>query len=48
MRIRNPVYLPFALLVILFLALANHHGWSLTNSLVTGAWRPGHPATQHK
>ncbi len=47
MKIRNPIYLPFALALTLYVALANHNGWSLVQSVAARTWHAG-PSTQHK
>ena len=48
MKFLHPIYLPFALTVTLFLAVANHNGWSFVKSMPWNAGR--HPAhgTLHK
>ena len=48
MKIHNPIYLPFVLVVTVFLALANHNGWSLVESAAAHTWRHLGPNTQHK
>ena len=48
MKLHNPVYLPFALAITIFVALANHNGWSVVQSVATGTWRHLGPSTQHK
>ena len=48
MKIRNPFYLTFALAMALSVALANHQGWSVVQTLVSRAWQPTGPNTQHK
>lgn len=48
MKIRNPLYLPFALALIVFLALANQNGWSFIHTLASRTWNHGNPNTQHK
>ena len=48
MRIRNPFYLPFAIIVMIFVGLANHNGWSLVESVGSQALRHLNPNTQHK
>ncbi len=48
MRIRNPLYLVFAVVIILTTALANHNGWSAISALSAGTWRHSNPSTQHK
>ena len=48
MKFRHPIYLPFALVLAVLLALANANGWSLVQSLASRAWRPATPNTQHK
>ena len=48
MKLRNPIYLPFALAVVFFLMLANHNGWSLVQALAARTWQRTVPNTQHK
>ena len=48
MKIRNPLYIPFALALVIFLALANHNGWSLIQALAARTWQHTGPNTQHK
>ncbi len=48
MKIRNPFYLPFALLLAGCVAVANHNGWSLFESVAARTWRPHGPMTLHK
>jgi hypothetical protein len=48
MKIHNPFYLPFALAVAMLVAMANHNGWSLVQSVATNTWRHVAPNTQHK
>jgi hypothetical protein len=48
MKIHTPIYLPFALAIALTLALANHNGWSMVQSLATRAWQHSTLNTQHK
>ncbi|HWW00924.1 MAG TPA: hypothetical protein VNZ64_14605 [Candidatus Acidoferrum sp.] len=48
MKLRNPVYLPFALAVTLLVAMANHNGWSVVQSLASSTWQHLNPSTQHK
>jgi hypothetical protein len=48
MKIRHPVYIPFALAVVVFVAAANHNGWSLIHSVALRAWPRSTSATQHK
>jgi len=48
MKIRNPIYLPFALALAVYVALANHNGWSLIQSLASHTWQRSYPNTQHK
>ena len=48
MKIRNPIYLPFAVAIVIFLALANHNGWSLVQALASRTWQNSNPSTQHK
>ena len=48
MKIRNPFFLPFALAVTLYVAAANHYGWSLMQTVATNTWQRFTPNTQHK
>jgi hypothetical protein len=48
MKIRNPLYLAFALAMTISVAVANHNGWSVLPSLALRAWQPSGPNTQHK
>jgi hypothetical protein len=48
MKFRNPVYVPFALLVAILLGLADHNGWSAVQSLASRTWQRFYPSTQHK
>jgi F0F1-type ATP synthase membrane subunit a len=48
MKIRNPIFLPFALALTIYVALANHHGWSLWQSVASNTWQRFTPNTQHK
>ena len=48
MRIRNPIYLLFALLVSGYVATANYNGWSLVQSIAAQTFRRLAPNTQHK
>jgi hypothetical protein len=48
MKPRNPFYPLFAVGLCLYLAVANHRGWSLVQTFVPAALRPGAPLTQHK
>ena len=48
MKIRNPVFLPFAVMLILSVAVANHYGWSAFAALAAQTWQRSGPATQHK
>jgi len=48
MRIRNPIYLPFSLALLIYVALANHNGWSLVQSVAAQTWQRIGPSTQHK
>lgn len=48
MKIRNPLYIPYALVIVLLLALANHNGWSFVQSVASHTWRHLNPNTQHK
>ena len=48
MKIRNPVFLPFAVMLILSVAVANHFGWSAFAALAAQTWQRSGPATQHK
>jgi hypothetical protein len=48
MKLHNPIYLPFALVITILVALANHNGWSLVQSVAAGAARHLVSSTQHK
>jgi hypothetical protein len=48
MKIRNPIYLALALALTGYVALANHNGWSLLQSVTPRVWQPAVPNTQHK
>jgi hypothetical protein len=48
MKIRSPFYLPFALALITYVAVANHNGWSLFQSVASRTWQRLAPNTQHK
>lgn len=48
MKIHNPIYTIFALLMAGYVAVANHNGWSLVQSVARHAWPRGYPSTQHK
>jgi hypothetical protein len=48
MKIRNPIYLPFALFLAAYVALANHNGWSPLQTLAANTWQHLNPNTQHK
>lgn len=48
MKIRNPIYLPLAVLTVLWLALAHHRGWSLLNLVAAQTWQRSALNTQHK
>jgi len=48
MKIRNPIFLPFALALVLYVAMANHYGWSLVQMVATNIWQRFTPNTQHK
>ena len=48
MKLRNPVYVPFALVVVVLLALADHNGWSAMGFLASRTWQRFYPNTQHK
>jgi hypothetical protein len=48
MKIRNPIYLPFALALAFYVALANHNGWSLVQSVGSRTWQHVIPNPQHK
>lgn len=47
MKIRNPIYMPIALALAVYVAMANHNGWSLIKSVAARTWQHG-PSTQHK
>ena len=48
MKIRNPIYLPYALAIVVLLALANHNGWSVLQTIAARTWQHTAPNTQHK
>ncbi len=48
MKIRSPIYIPYALAVVILLALANHNGWSVIHSIASRTWQRTDPNTQHK
>jgi hypothetical protein len=48
MKIRNPIFLPFALLLMGSVAMANHNGWSLVSTIARHTWQRAYPSTQHK
>ena len=48
MKFRNPIYVPFSLALLIYVALANHNGWSLVQSVASQTWQRIAPATQHK
>jgi hypothetical protein len=48
MKIRNPLYLLFALLVSGYVVAANYNGWSLVQSVAAQTVRHLSPNTQHK
>jgi len=48
MKIHNPIYIPFALILAVYVVLANHNGWSLYQSFAANTWRHFTPNTQHK
>jgi hypothetical protein len=48
MKLRNPIYLSFVLVIAGMVALANHNGWSAVHSFTAGTWRHVFPSTQHK
>jgi len=48
MKLRNPIYLTFALILAAYVSLANHNGWSLLYSVASQTWQHSNPATQHK
>ena len=48
MKIRNPVYLIFAVVMTLYVAVANHYGWSAIPALAARTWQHTDPNTQHK
>ncbi len=48
MKIRNPIYLPFAVAMAVLVAVANHNGWSFVQSLASQTWQRSNPNTQHK
>jgi hypothetical protein len=48
MKIRNPFYLTFAFAAVIYVAVANHNGWSLIQSLTSRTWQRTGPSTQHK
>jgi hypothetical protein len=48
MKIRNPFYLIFALATTMSVAVANHNGWSVLQSVAARTWQHFNPNTQHK
>jgi hypothetical protein len=48
MKIRNPIYLTFALILAGYVGLANHNGWSLIYAAASHTWQRSNPSTQHK
>lgn len=48
MKIHNPIYLPFALALAVYVTVANHNGWSMIQSVASHTWRHFTPNTQHK
>ncbi len=48
MKLRNPIYLPFALALAVYVGLANYNGWSLVQTVASQTWRHLAPNTQHK
>jgi hypothetical protein len=48
MKLRNPIYLSIALALTVYVALANHNGWSLVQSVAANTWQRLGPHTQHK
>jgi F0F1-type ATP synthase membrane subunit a len=48
MKIRNPLYAPFAIALAVYIALANHYGWGLIQSIASRTWQHSTPSTQHK
>lgn len=48
MKLRTPIFLPFALALAFGLAMANHNGWSLVQALAARTWQRTVPNTQHK
>lgn len=47
MKIHNPLYVPFAIALAIYVGLANHNGWSLIKT-VAARTLPHGPSTQHK
>jgi hypothetical protein len=48
MKIRNPIYLPYALIVAALVGYANYNGWSVLHAFAARSWMPSAPHTQHK
>ena len=48
MKPRTPLYLTFGSALCVYLALANHNGWSLLHSLSPARFLPSSAATRHK
>ncbi len=48
MKIHNPIYLAIAMALTMYVALANHNGWSLVQSVAANTWQRLGPQTQHK
>ena len=48
MKFRNPIYLALGLVLVAYVALANHNGWSLLQTITPRPWQSSAPSTQHK
>lgn len=45
---KNPIYLTLAITSLLYVAYANHRGWSLLQTIASRSWQQSGPSTQHK
>lgn len=48
MKIQNPFYVSWSLVLVILLAVANHNGWSAIHTLAAHTWHRLAPNTQHK
>jgi hypothetical protein len=44
----NPFYMTMGLALMIYVAMANHNGWSLIQSFASRTWQHLNPNTQHK